>query len=73
MDIIEGLRSFRFGCRENDSGIEFDLLWDASAPAYDETSGEVTYIDGRIAFSRSNYVQVGHLSARFVSPDATSR
>jgi hypothetical protein len=62
MDILEGLRTFRFGCRENDSGIEFDLLWEAAAPAYDETSGEVTYIDGRIAFSRSNYVQVGHLS-----------
>ena len=25
-----GLRTFRFGCRENPHGIEFDLLWDAS-------------------------------------------
>jgi hypothetical protein len=62
MDIIEGLRSFRFGCRENEYGIEFDLLWEASAPAWDETSGETGYIDGRIAFQRSNYVQLGYLS-----------
>jgi hypothetical protein len=62
MDIIEGLRTFRFGCRENEHGIEFDLLWEAAAPAYDETSGETSYIDGRIAFQRSNYVQVGHVS-----------
>jgi hypothetical protein len=62
MEILEGLRTFRFGCRENEHGIEFDLLWEASAPAYDETSGETGYIDGRIAFQRSNYVQLGHVS-----------
>jgi hypothetical protein len=62
MDIIEGLRTFRFGCRENEHGIEFDLLWEAAAPAWDETQGKTGYIDGRIAFQRSNYVQLGHLS-----------
>lgn len=62
MEIIEGLRSLRFGCRENDHGIEFDLSWEASAPAWDETSGETGIVDGRIAFQRSNYVQLGHVS-----------
>jgi hypothetical protein len=62
MDIIEGLRTFRFGCRENAHGIEFDLLWEASAPAWDETSGQTGYMDGRIAFQRSNYVQLGNVS-----------
>jgi hypothetical protein len=62
MEIIEGLRSFRFGCRENDHGIEFDLLWEAAAPAWDETSGQTGIVEGRIAFQRSNYVQLGHVS-----------
>jgi hypothetical protein len=62
MEVIEGLRTFRFGCRQNAHGIEFDLLWEASAPAWDETPGETGYIDGRIAFQRSNYVQLGFVS-----------
>jgi len=62
MEIIEGLRTFRFGCRENEHGVEFDLLWEASAPAWDETSGETGYVDGRIAFQRSNYVQLGYVT-----------
>jgi hypothetical protein len=62
MEIIEGLRTFRFGCRENEQGIEFDLLWEASAPAWDETPGETGYVDGRIAFQRSNYVQLGYVT-----------
>jgi len=62
MEIIEGLRSFRFGCRENEHGIEFDLHWEAAAPAYDETSGQIGVIEGRIAFERSNFIQLGHVS-----------
>ena len=62
MDIIEGLRTFRFGCRENEQGIEFDLLWEAAAPAWDETPGQIGVIEGRIAFQRSNYVQLGNVS-----------
>lgn len=62
MEILEGLRTFRFGCRKNPHGIEFDLLWKAAAPAYDETPGQIGVIDGRIAFQRSNYVQLGHVS-----------
>jgi hypothetical protein len=62
MEIVEGLRTFRFGCRENPHGIEFDLLWQGSAPAWDETPGNLGVIDGRLHFSRSNYVQIGHVS-----------
>ncbi len=62
MEIIEGLRSFRFGCHENEHGIEFDLLWESAAPAWDETPGQIGVIEGRIAFERSNYVQLGHVS-----------
>jgi len=62
MEIIEGLRTFRFGCRENPHGIEFDLLWEASAPAWDETSGDTGFVDGRIAWQRSNYIQIGYVT-----------
>jgi hypothetical protein len=62
MDIVQGLRTIRFGALPNDSGIEFDLLWDGASPCFDETPGVRRYQDGRIVRARSNYTQVGHVS-----------
>jgi hypothetical protein len=62
MEILEGLRTFRFGCRDNPLDLTFDIGWDAAAPAWDETPGQVGRVDGRIAFMRSNYVQLGNLA-----------
>lgn len=62
MVIVEGLRTLRFGCEPNESGIEFDLRWDGASPCYDETPGVRRYQDGRLVRARSNYVQVGHVS-----------
>jgi hypothetical protein len=62
MEIIEGLRTMRFGAGPNDAGLEFDLRWDGAAPCFDETAGMKMYVDGRVSFGRSNFVQVGHVS-----------
>jgi hypothetical protein len=62
MEILEGLRTLRLGCRDNELGLSFDVIWEAAAPAWDETPGKTAYADGRVAFMRSNYVQVGNVS-----------
>ncbi len=62
MEILEGLRTIRFGSRENRTGVEFDLLWEGIAPCHDETPGTRRYVDGRLVRARSNFVQVGKVS-----------
>jgi len=62
MDIIEGLRTLRLGCHENELGLTFDIGWESAAPAYDETPGQIGVVDGRVIYARSNYTQVGHVS-----------
>jgi len=62
LEIVRGLRSIDFGCRENPHGIEFDLHWEGAAPVWDETPGKTGVMDGRVVFARSNYVQSGFVS-----------
>jgi hypothetical protein len=62
MEIVEGLRTIRFGASANESGIEFDLQWDGASPCHDEVPGVIKYEDGRVARARSNYVQLGHVN-----------
>lgn len=63
-EIIRGLRTIRLGCNENPHGIEFDILWESTAPPYDEAPVSRHYRDGRLIGERFNYVQVGNLSGR---------
>jgi hypothetical protein len=60
--IIRGLRTIRLGCRPNPHEVEFDILWESSAPPYDEAPGTRRYVDGRLVGERSNFVQLGDLS-----------
>jgi hypothetical protein len=62
LEIVKGLRTIDFGCRDNPYGIEFDLHWEGAAPVWDETPGTTGIMDGRIVFQRSNFVQVGYVS-----------
>ena len=62
MEIVEGLRTLRIGARPNESGIEFDVLWEGASPVWDEAPAVRKYEDGRIVRARSNYMQVGHVS-----------
>lgn len=62
MEILEGLRTFTFTCGPNDHAIEFDLRWEGVAPCFDETPGVRSYVDGRIARARSNFVQLGDVT-----------
>ncbi len=64
MEIIRGLRTIRLVCRENPHQIEFDILWESSAPPYDEASGIRHWVDGRLVVERANIVQLGDLSGR---------
>jgi len=64
LEIVKGLRTIKFGCHENPYGIEFDLLWEGAAPAFDEMPGRTGVTEGRIVFQRSNFAQLGHVSGR---------
>ncbi len=61
-EIIRGLRTLRLGLDENPHDVSFDILWESSAPPYDECPGVRTWVDGRLAGERSNLVQLGDLS-----------
>ena len=61
MEILEGLKTIRFGLRENPYGVSFDLLWDGFAPCYNEQH-EPRWADGRLISERANYLQVGNVS-----------
>ena len=61
-EIIRGLRTVRLGVRENPHQIEFDVLWESSAPPYDEAPGVRYWANGRHVMERSNYVQLADLS-----------
>jgi len=64
LEIVKGLRTMDFGCRDNPHGIEFDLHWEGAAPVWDETPGKTGVMDGRIVFQRSNFVQVGYVTGK---------
>ena len=61
-EIIKGLRTVRLGLEETDVDCSFDILWESSAPPYDECQGIRMYQDGRMVGERSNLVQLGDLS-----------
>lgn len=62
MEIVEGLKTIRLGARDNEHGVEFDVLWEGASPPHDEASGVNTHIDGRLVRQRANFIQAGDLS-----------
>ena len=61
-EIIRGMRTLRIGCDDNAHGIEFDILWESKAPAYDEAPGVQYRLDGRLVAERSNYIQAADIA-----------
>ena len=60
-EIVEGLKTIRFGLRENPYGVSFDLLWEGFAECYNEEH-HPRWADGRLISDRANYLQVGNIS-----------
>ena len=65
MEIVEALKTIRFGLKENPHGVSFDLLWEGFAPPYNEQH-EPRWADGRLVSERANYLQVGNVSGSLV-------
>ena len=56
IEIIEGLRTLRFRCDDNEHGISCELLWEGFCPPYNEERVQ-TIVNGRLHSDRSNYDQ----------------
>ena len=56
VEILEGLRTVRTRCSQNNHGITFDLLWEGFSPPYNEDR-LISIINGRLHSDRSNYDQ----------------
>ena len=61
IEVIEGLRSLRIQCDENEWGLSFDVRFDGSVPALEEPK---TFIRNRarVMMDVSRYAQVGNYS-----------
>jgi hypothetical protein len=58
IDIVAPLRTIRLALGDNDSGLTFDLLWEASSPAYLEEH-HTAENRGRRSTDQSRYTQAG--------------
>jgi hypothetical protein len=58
IEVIEGLRSLRLVCDENEWGLAFDLRFDGTVPALEEPK-TIQRSRARITFDVSRYAQVG--------------
>lgn len=70
MEIVEGLKTIKFGARDNPHGITFDLLWEGFSPPHFEDY-ITRYANGRLVTERSNYVQVGNVSGAITAGGRT--
>lgn len=57
-EIIEPLKSMRLKMAQNDSGLSFDIVWEAACPAYLETH-HLAMVRGRRTTDQSRYSQPG--------------
>ena len=56
VEIVEGLRTLRIRCAENEHGQAYDLLFEGWCPPYNEDHVQVV-VNGRLQSDRSNYDQ----------------
>jgi hypothetical protein len=61
IEVIEGLRSLRLRCDENEWGVSFDVRFDGSVPALEEPK-TFTRNRARVMMDVSRYAQVGSYS-----------
>jgi len=61
IEVVEGLKSLRLRCDENEWGVSFDLLFEGSVPALEEPKS-FTRSRSRITQDVSRYAQVGGYS-----------
>lgn len=59
VEVVEGLKKVRIVCDDNETGIRFDLLFDATVPAIEEPRTIQRQPHGRITMDTSRYSQVG--------------
>jgi len=61
VEFVEPLRSIRLTLGENDSGMSYDILWEGTAPAYEEEHHFATH-RGRRVTDQTRYSQPGKCS-----------
>ena len=67
VEILEGLRTLRIRCAENEYGQSCDLTFDGWCPPYNEDHVQVV-VNGRLQSDRSNYDQCCLVSGWFAVP-----
>ncbi len=63
-EVIEGLRTLRVRCDENDWGVDLDLTFRAQAPALEEPQSFTRASWGRVTQNVARYAQVGTWEGR---------
>lgn len=61
MEILDPLTKWRLRCEENESGIEYDLIYEARCAAF-ETSSPTIYRRNRLVYENVNLLQTGRYS-----------
>jgi len=70
VEVLEGLKKLRLVLEDNPSGISFDIEWDATLQAHEETH-HFDRIHGRITHDIDRYAQMGRASGTVKIPGET--